>query len=126
MKESGENYLESIYVLSQRQKEVRATDICAYFGYSRPTVSVALKHFKEQGYVEVDESNHITLTAAGLAIAEKIYERHVVITRMLVHLGVSEETAAADACKIEHDLSDETFRCMKAHFLGGSQGEETH
>lgn len=126
MKESGENYLESIYVLSQRQKEVRATDICAYFGYSRPTVSVALKHFKEQGYVEVDESNHITLTAAGLAIAEKIYERHVVITRMLVHLGVSEETAAADACKIEHDLSDETFRCMKAHFLGGSQGEEIH
>ena len=126
MKESGENYLESIYVLSQRQKEVRATDICAYFGYSRPTVSVALKHFKEQGYVEVDESNHITLTAAGLAIAEKIYERHVVITRMLVHLGVSEETAAADACKIEHDLSDETFRCMKAHFQGIAQGEETH
>ena len=126
MKESGENYLESIYVLSQRQKEVRATDICAYFGYSRPTVSVALKHFKEQGYVEVDENNHITLTDAGLAIAEKIYERHVVITRMLVHRGVSEEVAAADACKIEHDLSDETFRCMKAHFLGGSQGEETH
>ena len=126
MKESGENYLESIYVLSQRQKEVRATDICAYFGYSRPTVSVALKHFKEQGYVEVDESNHITLTAAGLAIAEKVYERHVVITRMLVHLGVSEEVAAAAACKIEHDLSDETFRCMKAHFLGTSQEEETH
>ena len=126
MKESGENYLESIYVLSQRQKEVRATDICAYFGYSRPTVSVALKHFKEQGYVEVDESNHITLTEAGLAIAEKIYERHVVITRMLVHLGVSEEVAAADACKIEHDLSDETFRCMKAHFQGIAQGEETH
>ena len=126
MKESGENYLESIYVLSQRQKEVRATDICAYFGYSRPTVSVALKHFKEQGYVEVDESNHITLTAAGLAIAEKVYERHVVITRMLVHLGVSEEVAAADACKIEHDLSDETFRCMKAHFQGIAQGEETH
>ncbi len=126
MKESGENYLESIYVLSQRQKEVRATDICAYFGYSRPTVSVALKHFKEQGYVEVDENNHITLTDAGLAIAEKIYERHVVITRMLVHLGVSEEVAAADACKIEHDLSDETFRCMKAHFQGIAQGEETH
>ena len=125
MKESGENYLESIYVLSQRQKEVRATDICAYFGYSRPTVSVALKHFKEQGYVEVDESNHITLTEAGLAIAEKIYERHVVITRMLVHLGVSEEVAAADACKIEHDLSDETFRCMKKHFQGIAQGEET-
>lgn len=125
MKESGENYLEAIYVLSQRQKEVRATDICAYFGYSRPTVSVALKHFKEQGYVEVDGNNHITLTEAGLAIAEKIYERHVVITRMLVHLGVSEETAAADACKIEHDLSDETFRCMKEHFLGIGGGEET-
>ena len=85
MKEAGENYLEAIYVLSQRQQEVRATDICAYFGYSRPTVSVALKHFKEQGYVEVDGNNHITLTEAGLAIAQKIYERHVVITRMLIH-----------------------------------------
>lgn len=125
MKESGENYLEAIYVLSQRQQEVRATDICAYFGYSRPTVSVALKHFREQGYVEVDGNNHITLTEAGLAIAKKIYERHVVITRMLVHLGVSEDVAAADACKIEHDLSDETFRCMKEHFLGAEGREET-
>ena len=126
MKEAGENYLEAIYVLSQRQQEVRATDICAYFRYSRPTVSVALKHFKEQGYVEVDGNNHITLTEAGLAIAQKIYERHVVITRMLIHLGVSEDVAAADACKIEHDLSDETFRCMKEHFLGTGGGEETH
>lgn len=116
IQEAGENYLESIYILSQRQKDVRAVDICSYLGYSRPTVSAVLKHFREDGYVEVDGNNHITLTPSGLAIARKIYERHIVISHMLESLGVSRETAAADACKIEHDISEETFQCMKAHY----------
>ena len=116
--EAGENYLESIYILSQRQGGVvRAADICAYLGYSRPTVSAALKQFRQDGYAEVDEHNHITLTEKGLAIAEKIYERHVVLSRMLMALGVDEKTALEDACKIEHDLSDKTFQCTKAHYL---------
>ena len=117
IQEAGENYLESIYILSKRQGQVRATDICAYLGYSRPTVSTVLKQFREDGYVEVDEHNHITLTPTGLAIAEKIYERHVVISRILMALGVSEQTALADACKIEHDISEESFACMKAHYF---------
>ena len=117
IQEAGENYLESIYILAQRLRQVRATDICAYLGYSRPTVSNVLKQFREDGYVDVDEHNHITLTPAGLAIAEKIYERHVVISRILMALGVSEQTALADACKIEHDISEESFACMKAHYL---------
>lgn len=116
IQEAGENYLESIYILSQRQKDVRAVDICSYLGYSRPTVSAVLKHFREDGYVEVDENNHITLTPKGLDIALKIYDRHIVISHMLMSLGVSEETAAADACKIEHDISEETFQCMKSHY----------
>lgn len=117
IQEAGENYLESIFILSKRQGDVRATDICSYLGYSRPTVSAVLKQFREEGYVEVDEAtHHITLTGKGLAIAHKMYERHVVITGMLIALGVSEETAAEDACKIEHDISDETFACMKRFY----------
>lgn len=117
IQEAGENYLESIYILSQRQPEVRATDICAYLGYSRPTVSTVLKKFREDGYVEVDENNHITLTELGLSIAEKMYERHQLLSNVLVALGVSKETALEDACKIEHDLSEETFACIKAHYF---------
>ena len=113
--EAGENYLESIYILSRQQGEVRATDICAYLGYSRPTVSTVLKQFRADGYVLVDENNHITLTPRGLAIAEKIYDRHVTISRFLMILGVSESVAAEDACKIEHDLSDETFQRIKEY-----------
>lgn len=117
IQEAGENYLESIYILSQRQQDVRATDICAYLGYSRPTVSAVLKQFREEGYVEVDGNNHITLTPRGLSIALKMYERHVVISRFLVAIGVGEKAALEDACKIEHDISEESFECMKAYYV---------
>ena len=117
LRESAQNYLESIYVISKRQDVVRATDICAYFGYSRPTVSVALKHFREAGLIHVDANNHITLTEEGLAVATSMYERHTLLTKLLVTMGVPKEIAVEDACKIEHDLSPETFECMK-NFLG--------
>ena len=112
IQEAGENYLESIYILSKRQHEVRATDICSYLGYSRPTVSTVLKKFREDGYVTVDENNHIALTELGLSIAEKMYERHKRLTEFFVVLGVDEATAAEDACKIEHDISPQTFDAL--------------
>ena len=127
MRESAENYLESILVISKRQDTVRATDICNYFGYSRPTVSIVLKQFRERGLINVDINNHITLTEEGLAVANSVYERHTVVSQMLMSLGVSRETALEDACKIEHDISPETFECIKRHFLrhlSGSAAEE--
>ena len=111
-----ENYLETILILTRMQEGVHAADICSYLGYSRPTVSVVLKQMKEAGLVTVDEMNHITLTEEGRQIAEQIYERHNVIAEMLVRLGVSEQTAHDDACKIEHEISEESFRCLKTHF----------
>ena len=117
MRESAENYLESILIISKRQDTVRATDICNYFGYSRPTVSIVLKQFRERGLINVDINNHITLTEEGLAVANSVYERHTVVSQMLMSLGVSRETALEDACKIEHDISPETFECIKKHFL---------
>ena len=127
MRESAENYLESILVISNRQDTVRATDICNYFGYSRPTVSIVLKQFRERGLINVDINNHITLTEEGLAVANSVYERHTVVSQMLMSLGVSRETALEDACKIEHDISPETFECIKKHFLrhlSGNAAEE--
>ena len=117
IRESTENYLETIYVLSQRMKEVRSIDVCNELGYSKPTISVAMKQFRENGFIEMDAAGHITLTAAGLAIARGTYERHQVLSRLLIALGVSEETALADACKMEHDISQETFDCLKKHLL---------
>ena len=113
--EAIENYLETIYILSQKQNEVHAIDICSYLSYSRPTVSIVLRQMRERGLVTVNELNHIYLTEEGRAIAMRIYERHTLLTRMLMSLGVSEETAQKDACKIEHDLSPETFEAMKRH-----------
>ena len=113
LRESAQNYLESILVISKRQEVVRATDICAYFGYSRPTVSVALKHFREAGLIHVDANNHITLTQEGMQVATSMYERHTLLTKLLITMGVPREIAVEDACKIEHDLSPETFECMK-------------
>ena len=127
MRESAENYLESILIISKRQDTVRATDICNYFGYSRPTVSIVLKQFRERGLINVDINNHITLTEEGLAVANSVYERHTVVSQMLMSLGVSRETALEDACKIEHDISPETFECIKKHFLrhlSGSAAEK--
>ncbi len=113
--EAIENYLETIYILSQQQNEVHAIDICSYLSYSRPTVSIVLRQMREHGLVTVNEENHIFLTEEGLAIAEHMYERHELLTRMLMLLGISRETAMRDACKIEHDLSDETFEAIKRH-----------
>lgn len=113
--EAIENYLETIYILSQRQNEVHAIDICTYLSYSRPTVSIVLRQMRENGLVTVNEDNHIHLTEEGLAIASRIYERHTVLSDMLMSLGVNQETALRDACKIEHDLSDETFEAIKRH-----------
>ena len=113
--EAIENYLETIYILSQQQSEVHAIDICSYLSYSRPTVSIVLRQMRENGLVTVNEDNHIFLTEEGLSIAAHMYERHELLTNMLMKLGVSRETAMRDACKIEHDLSDETFDAIKRH-----------
>jgi len=113
--EAIENYLETIYILSQQQSEVHAIDICSYLSYSRPTVSIVLRQMREHGLVTVNEDNHIYLTEEGMKIATHVYERHEVLTRMLMMLGVSKETALHDACKIEHDLSDETFEAIRRH-----------
>lgn len=113
--EAIENYLETIYILSQRQSEVHAIDICSYLSYSRPTVSIVLRQMREHGLVTVNAENHIYLTKEGQRIAERIYERHEVLTQMLTMLGVNHEIALRDACKIEHDLSDETFAAIKQH-----------
>lgn len=116
VKESAENYLEAIFVLGNKNGKVRAADICNYFSFSRPTVSAAVKQFKADGYISVDEKNLITLTDEGLAIAKKVYEKHQTIAKILMSVGVKDETAYADACKIEHDLSDESFYALKKHF----------
>lgn len=114
--EAIENYLETIYILSQQQNEVHAVDICSYLSYSRPTVSIVLRQMRENGLVRVNEDNHIFLTEKGVAIATRIYERHTVLSSLLMSLGVSKEAALHDACKIEHDLSDETFEAIKKHY----------
>lgn len=111
--EATENYLETILILSQKKPELHAIDICDELGYSRPTLSVVLKRMKKEGLIAVDENNHITLTDEGRKIADKIYERHTVISKFFMDIGVAENVALHDACKIEHDLSDETFRCIK-------------
>ncbi len=119
--EAVENYLEAILVLGGRYSEVRATDICAYMGYSRPTVSIAVKGMKGSGLITVDEHNIISLTEEGRAVATAIYERHTVLSKALMHLGVDQKTALEDACKMEHDISETTFHCIKS-FLE-SQGD---
>ncbi len=115
IQESGEMYLESIYILLQKGEPVHAIDIGKYMGYSKPSVSRAMGLLKKGGYIEVDGESHITLTEAGLAVAKKIYERHTLLAGLLVRLGVDPKTAAEDACKIEHAISDESFRAIKAH-----------
>ena len=116
--ESTENYMEAILVLQQQNGEVRAVDIAHYFGFSKPTISQYMKQYARQGLIEVDGNGHITLTDEGRAIAEHIFERHRVITSLFMALGVPEEIARKDACKVEHDLSDVTFQCMKTHYQG--------
>lgn len=113
--ESGEMYLETIYVLSQKSRFVRAIDVSEYMGYSKPSVSRAVGILKKDGYITVDGDGFIALTESGLGHATTIYERHTVLTAMLVGLGVDEETAAADACRMEHVISDKSFQAIKNH-----------
>ena len=115
LQESGEMYLETIYVLSQKSRFVRAIDVGEYMGYSKPSVSRAVGILKSGGYITVDKDGFITLTEAGLERATTIYERHTVLTAMLVGLGVDEDTAAADACRMEHVISDKSFQAIKNH-----------
>jgi len=113
--ESAENYLEAIYVLNEQNGHVRSIDIARYMNFSKPTISIAMRSFREEGYIVVDESGMISLTEKGLAVANRVYERHRILTTALLALGVSEETAETDACKIEHDISDETLDCIRKH-----------
>ncbi|MCB5393407.1 metal-dependent transcriptional regulator [Longicatena caecimuris] len=115
LQESGEMYLETIYILSKKSRAVRSIDVCEYMGYSKPSVSRAVGILKKGGFLEMDNDGYLTLTEAGLEVASKMYERHTTLTDMLIHLGVSEETAAEDACKMEHDISDESFAAIKRH-----------
>ena len=115
LQESGEMYLECIYVLSQTMNVVRSIDVVEYMGYSKPSVSRAVGLLKTGGYIEVDKDGFITLTEAGREIAEKIFERHTILTRMLIGLGVDPEIAAADACKMEHAISDASLEAIKRH-----------
>lgn len=115
--EAVENYLETILILSKAQPDVHAIDICSYLGYSRPTVSIILKKMKDEGLVFVNSDNHITLSAEGKAIAERIYDRHNTLSAFFILLGVKKDQALEDACKIEHDLSDETYLLLKQHYL---------
>lgn len=116
IKESGEMYLESIYVLCKSKSSVRSIDIAEHMNYTKPSVSRAVGLLKKEGYILVDKDGYITLTESGIELAEKIFERHTVLTKMLMGLGVDEETAADDACRIEHVISDKSFLAIKDHF----------
>ena len=118
LQESGEMYLETIFILSKKSSAVRAIDVGEYMGYSKPSVSRAIGLLKSGEYVCVDADGYITLTQAGLEVAEKMYERHTMLTSFLMSLGVDEQTATEDACRIEHHISDSSFDAIKRHFEG--------
>ena len=115
LKESGEMYLETIYVLNKKSGYVRSIDVCEKMGYSKPSVSRAVGLLKEGGYITVGKDGSLLLTDLGREVAEKTFERHIVLSELFRKLGVSEETAAADACKMEHIISDETFIALREH-----------
>ncbi len=115
LQESGEMYLETIYVLSKKLSVVRSVDVSEHLGYSKPSVSRAVGLLKKGGFITVGQAGELKLTPEGLHRADTIFERHTIITRCLVALGVSEKTAAEDACKIEHVISDESFEAIKKH-----------
>ena len=111
--ESSEDYLESILVLTNKNGSVRSIDVVNDLHFSKPSVSVAMKKLRDNGYINIDKKGLITLTEEGYRVASKIYERHLLLTKLFVSLGVDEETARKDACRVEHDLSDETFAALK-------------
>lgn len=116
LQESGEMYLETVLVLSERLENVRSIDICEQMGFSKPSVSRAVSILKADNFISVNANGYITLTESGKKVAQKIYERHTLLTNALKALGVSEKIASEDACKIEHDISDESFEAIKKHF----------
>lgn len=113
--ESGQMYLETIYVLCQKNPSVRSIDVCEHMGFSKPSVSRAVGLLKDGGYITVDNDGHLHLTEIGSEIAEKIYERHTILTKFLTSIGVDPITASEDACKMEHDISDITLQAIKRH-----------
>lgn len=115
MQESAENYLETILILQNRNGQVRSIDVANEMSFTKPSVSVAMKSFRNDGYITVDEDGYIHLTESGLRIAETIYERHRTIAKALMALGVDEKTAFEDSCKIEHDISVQSFEKLKEH-----------
>ena len=112
--ESGEMYLETIYVLSKRSSAVRSIDVSDHMGFSKPSVSRAVGLLRKGGYIDVDSDGYLTLTELGRSVAEKMYERHTILTSLLIRLGVDEAIASEDACKIEHDISEQTFDAIKS------------
>jgi DtxR family Mn-dependent transcriptional regulator len=120
--ESAEDYLEAILKLKENQGMVRSIDIVRELGFSKPSISVAMKNLRENGYIRMDDDGYITLLPPGEEIAQRIYSRHKLLTQIFIQLGVSQETAMTDACKVEHDLSDETFEKIKAHAAGENGG----
>lgn len=113
--ESAENYLETIYMLSKEKGAVRSIDIANELEYSKPSVSIAMKNLRENGYILTDNDGYITLTEQGRSIAERMYERHIMLTDWLVFLGVERDIASSDACRIEHVISNDSFEAIKAH-----------
>lgn len=111
--EAAENYLETIFMIRKRAGTCRSVDVASELGYSKPTVSVMMKNLRENGYIRIDEGGELILTEPGMEIALRMFERHEIISKVLMIMGVSEETARKDACKIEHDISDETFEAIK-------------
>ena len=116
LQKSGEMYLETIFVLQEKKSGVRSLDVAEHMGFSKPSVSRAVKLLKGEGYIDIDKDGFITLTPQGREVAFKMYERHTLLTQMLVRLGVDTETATEDACRIEHDISDASFAAIKAYF----------
>lgn len=121
IKESAENYLEAILMLQKQKGYVRSIDVANYLGFSKPSVSIAMKSFRTDGYVDVDSDGNITLSEKGMEIATKMCERHEIIARALISLGVSEATAYEDSCKIEHDISNESFEKIKSFLEKSAQ-----
>ena len=115
LQESGEMYLETIYILTKKNHDVRSLDVAEYMNFSKPSVSRAVGLLKQGEYITVDQEGYLHLTAMGEEIAAKMYERHMLLTEFLIRLGVDRETASADACKIEHDISDKSFEAIKRH-----------
>ena len=113
--ESREDYLEKILQLSREKESVRSIDIVRAMSFSKPSVSIAMNKLKEEGHIEINKKGEITLTPSGLAIAEKTLEKHIILTKLLMSLGVDEETAKNDACRMEHDISDESWEAIKKH-----------